>query len=302
MPRHSRPRSRSAVRSAPLTARFGSPAKRMTGGLSGDHGERPAARSPSSPDVSAERRRPSACRRTAGRRPGRLPASAPALRPSAAGVSPSAMSRAAPVASVKTSVSSPEPPVTRNATSLPSGTVKTLRLGVGLGRQEDRRLAGIGRRRHPGVDARRQRVERALRAEAVADAAAERPEGEGEGDDQKQRRGGAQSPRIALGHAGARQVAADACRACSPCASDARATAPAAKRVVLAGRPVGLHQHAACAPARWRARCGGRSRRAAAGGRSAADRARQARRARSAASRPSRASRAPRGTRRTRTG
>ena len=116
------------------------------------------------------------------------------------------------------------------------------RLLVDVGSEKDRRLARIGGRRHPGVDARRYGFEPGMRLEAVAEAAAERSEGESEGGRQKQRRGRAKSPRVALRDAGARQVAAKAAEACRH-APLVLAPERLGKRAFLAARPVGLHQH-----------------------------------------------------------
>ena len=83
------------------------------------------------------------------------------------------------------------------------------RVGIGIGGQEDRRLAGIGRRRHPGVDAGCHACICRLRAKTVADPAALRSKRKGEGCDQQQCRCRAQAPRVMLRHTRARQVGTD---------------------------------------------------------------------------------------------
>ena len=73
--------------------------------------------------------------------------------------------------------------------------------------QEDRRLAGIGRRRHPGIDARWHRRHARRGAEGIGHPAAEGTVREGKRCEQQQRRQGAQPPGIAFRNAGARHVA-----------------------------------------------------------------------------------------------
>ena len=104
----------------PLTACFGSPEKRITGGLSGITAKAQLWMS-ASPDFNDSM--PSAVSLPENWR-------APGLALVATGLAETsgvfaAMSRMLPEASAKLSVSSPEPPVTRNETSLPSGTVNT---------------------------------------------------------------------------------------------------------------------------------------------------------------------------------
>ena len=83
-------------------------------------------------------------------------------------------------------------------------------LAIGVRGEEDRRLAGIGRRRDPGIDARRNRRDARRGAEGVGHLAAERSGRKGEGRHQQEQRHGAQAPGIAFGHAGAGQVARQA--------------------------------------------------------------------------------------------
>jgi hypothetical protein len=113
--------------------------------------------------------------------------------------------------------------------------------GIAFGGQEDRRPARVGRRRDPGVDARRERSSRRARAESVRHAAAERAKGKGEGDEQHQRCNRTQRPRVALGHAGARQILA---KAAEPRRHPTLMLTPecGGKAVLAAARPVRLHR------------------------------------------------------------
>jgi hypothetical protein len=113
---------------------------------------------------------------------------------------------------------------------------------VRIGGQEDRRLARIGGRRHPGVDPRRDGLARGVRPEAVAETTAEGAEGKSEGHDEQKGGGGANTPRVALRNLGARQVAAHSAELLGH-AFLVFAPQGLRKTRFRAARPVGLHEH-----------------------------------------------------------
>ena len=118
-----------------MTARFGSPENLITGGLSGITANAQLWTS-ASPDFSDSV--PSAVSLPANWRGADCAPVAAGLAGSAGALA--AMSRTLPDASLKLSVSSPEPPVTRSETSLPSGTVKT---GVAWLASEVRKIGAL---------------------------------------------------------------------------------------------------------------------------------------------------------------
>ena len=95
----------------------------------------------------------------------------------------------------------------------PDGQFRVLWLGERCSRagrvpgEEDRRAAGIGRRRQPGIDPEvRGQIERCRgRAEGIADRSRAVGEGEAEGDDQQERGNGAQGMPVMSGDVGLRQ-------------------------------------------------------------------------------------------------
>ena len=172
----------------------------------------------------------------------------------------------------------------RQFAALGHGEDACVRLRLAVGGQEHRRLAGIGGRRHPGVDARRHGFERRPCAwKPSATLPPSGPKEKAKAVDQQQRRRGAQRPRDRARERGCAAGRRRRRRGCAAMRRWCSRHSASAKALSLAARPVGLHQHRRMQRARWRARCGGRSRRPSAGGRSAADRARRAPRRPSAA-------------------
>ena len=154
------------------------------------------------------------------------------------------MSRIAPELSVKASVSSPEPPVTRRRASLPSGTVKS------GGARGCRRRSGTSApcRCRPAASPRRRCAAarpsaRAWARKPSASAAAERAEGKGKGGRPEA------APRAARRPHGSRSGTPVRGRSppslLEPAAMRRWCSRHSASRKALlcAARPVGLHQH-----------------------------------------------------------
>ena len=110
-----------------MAARFGSSAKRIVGAASGVTAKAQLFSS-RSPERSASRPSRSSVLANWRAVDGFACAGASAAAPAAGG-----MSRVSPSAPVSDSVSAPEPPVTRNVTTLPAGTVTTLGAGSPAG-------------------------------------------------------------------------------------------------------------------------------------------------------------------------